>query len=126
GDEDNEEHDEDQDHPVYDVHDSDKEGDEEGNMGEEGAHKNGGSDEVNMKSQRILTLTKEQVEDVMEREVANIIKDLVDQEVEGGADDLLKETKGSESVGKQHASMSGDPSLTVIVPKVACMGEKGM
>ncbi|KAH9314998.1 hypothetical protein KI387_023625, partial [Taxus chinensis] len=42
----------------------------------------GGSEEINMKDQRTLSMTKEQIEDATKREVAGIIKDSVDQEVE--------------------------------------------
>ncbi|KAH9320063.1 hypothetical protein KI387_021832, partial [Taxus chinensis] len=58
GDEDNEECNESQNHPVYDVHESEEEGNEEKDKKKGGAHDKGGSEEVNMIDQKTPTPTK--------------------------------------------------------------------
>ncbi|KAH9308384.1 hypothetical protein KI387_036295, partial [Taxus chinensis] len=69
GDDDDEEHGEAQNHPVYDVHKLKEEGNEEMDENEEGDHEKGGSEEVNMKDQKTLNLTKEQMDNTIKREV---------------------------------------------------------
>ncbi|KAH9320110.1 hypothetical protein KI387_021879, partial [Taxus chinensis] len=106
------EHEEAQDHLVYDVHDSEAEGD---------AHGKGGSKEVNTKDQRTPSLTEEVIEEAVEMEVAGIIKDLVEQEVERSVDEVFKEID-EESVGKEYGSMGRDPILAISFPTSARIG----
>ncbi|KAH9323695.1 hypothetical protein KI387_018334, partial [Taxus chinensis] len=56
-------------HHVYDEHESDEEGNEERDENEEGTHEKGGSEEVNMKDQKALTPTEEQMDNTKDREV---------------------------------------------------------
>ncbi|KAH9297186.1 hypothetical protein KI387_028868, partial [Taxus chinensis] len=74
---DDDKHEEAQDHPLYDVHDSEDEGNEEDDGGEEGTQGKGESEEVNTKDQLSPSLTKEQIEEAIEREVVGIIRELV-------------------------------------------------
>ncbi|KAH9331905.1 hypothetical protein KI387_004013, partial [Taxus chinensis] len=74
----NEECEEAQNPPVYNVHEFGEEGDEEENEYEEGTHAKGGSEEVNMHGQRTPTPTKEQINVTIEKKVVGIIQQLVD------------------------------------------------
>ncbi|KAH9328189.1 hypothetical protein KI387_000297, partial [Taxus chinensis] len=77
-----------------------------------------------MKDQNTLTLTREQMDNTIEREVEKIIKHLVEHEVERRTEKVLKETKESVSVGKDYGSMGRDTILIVNFSKAAHIGGK--
>ena len=81
------------------------------------------SEEVNTIDQRTQSLTKEQIEEAMEREVIGIIKNLAKQEIDCSTDEVLKEIE-DESIGKEYGSMGGDLGLVVSFPKAVRKGGK--
>ncbi|KAH9294908.1 hypothetical protein KI387_038496, partial [Taxus chinensis] len=56
-------------------------------------------------------MSKEKTKDAMKKDVVDNIQYLVGKEVKHSVDEVLKEVKGSTSIGNKYRSMGGAPSL---------------